>query len=266
MTKSQYITETYASTLEVIDFVISRTSDSLAEILTKALPLVAPIPNAVSIYYVSQTALSYNAVQAMAVAASIECMFFALTEVVLKSWELWHTDKQYKLPLIVSVIAFFTYFLLVMSLVYMLEVAVGHSIAPLAFPVVSVVAAIALGVTRWHKRNANRKPLTVRAAEKLTVTEKKPVTDKAIPVTVTTNTDTTNSDTEFDTDSHPADNQTTDNSKLTTKQRRHHLSSLLVTATATTDTVKQWAKQLNTSERTIWRDIQALTPTTSVGD
>ena len=70
------ITSTYNSILEVIDFIVGRTSESLAEILTKALPLVAPIPNAVSIYFVVQTALGYNLVQALAVAASVECMFF----------------------------------------------------------------------------------------------------------------------------------------------------------------------------------------------
>ena len=157
------ITNIYASILEVIDFVVSRTSDSLADILTKALPLVAPVPNAVSIYYVSMSTLDYNWVQALAVAASIECMFFALTEVVLKSWELWRTDKdEYWMPLAASVGAFVTFFLLVMGLVYTLEVSAGHSMAPLAFPVVSVVSAIALGVTRWHNRS-NKAVTTHRA-------------------------------------------------------------------------------------------------------
>ena len=146
------ITEYYNSFLSVLDFVVGRTSESLAEILTKALPLVAPIPNAVSIYFVSQTALKYNTVQAVAVAASVECMFFALTEVVLKSWDMWRNSKKTIVPLAISVSAFVVYFILVMALVYTLEVSSGHSLAPLAFPVVSVVAAVALGVTRWHKR------------------------------------------------------------------------------------------------------------------
>lgn len=150
--KVNTITQAYNNILEVIDFVVGRTSESLAEILTKALPLVAPVPNAVSIFYVSQTALQYNVVQALAVAASVECMFFALTEVVLKSWDLWRNNRKTVVPLAISVSAFIVYFILVMTLVYMLEVTSGHSLAPMAFPVVSVVAAVALGVTRWHKR------------------------------------------------------------------------------------------------------------------
>ena len=162
------ITEYYNSFLSVLDFVVGRTSESLAEILTKALPLVAPIPNAVSIYFVSQTALKYNTVQAVAVAASVECMFFALTEVVLKSWDMWRNSKKTIVPLAISVSAFVVYFILVMALVYTLEVSSGHSLAPLAFPVVSVVAAVALGVTRWHKRieTTEMESVTVAQLEK----------------------------------------------------------------------------------------------------
>lgn len=242
---AQRITDIYATILEIIDFIVSRTSDSLAEILTKALPLVAPIPNAVSIYYVSQTALEYNWIQALAVAASIECMFFALTEVVLKSWESWHTDKQEKLPLVVSVSAFCIYFILVMALVYTLEVTSGHSIAPMAFPVVSVVAAVTLGVTRWHKRNAaprrERRPVTVKMVT--------PDTQTAIaqPAAIVT-----------DSEHQPVTDTSTVDGKLTTSERRSRLSQLLTTAAATTDNVAEWARQFSASERTIWRDINAL--------
>ena len=246
---AQHITDIYATILEIIDFVVSRTSDSLAEILTKALPLVAPIPNAVSIYYVSQTALSYNWIQALAVAASIECMFFALTEVVLKSWESWHTDKQESLPLIVSISAFFIYFVLVMALVYTLEVATGHSKAPMAFPVVSVVAAVTLGVTRWHKRNTaprrERRPVTTKAA----------ITDTLSPAAAVA---TVTADPIAD-NLHP---QPTDapvnDGKLTANERRNRLSQLLTAATASTDNVAEWARQFSASERTIWRDINAI--------
>jgi len=242
---AQHITDIYATILEIIDFVVSRTSDSLAEILTKALPLVAPIPNAVSIYYVSQTALSYNWIQALAVAASIECMFFALTEVVLKSWESWHTDKQESLPLIVSISAFFIYFVLVMALVYTLEVTTGHSKAPMAFPVVSVVAAVTLGVTRWHKRNTaprrERRPITAKAT-----------TVDTSPVAIQTTVVATDKEQQQPTDTAVADG------KLTPDQRRSRLSQLLTTATATTDNVAEWARQFSASERTIWRDINAI--------
>jgi len=249
------ITNIYASILEVIDFIVSRTSDSLADILTKALPLVAPVPNAVSIYYVSMSTLDYNWVQALAVAASIECMFFALTEVVLKSWELWRTDKdEYWMPLAVSVGAFVTFFLLVMGLVYTLEVSAGHSMAPLAFPVVSVVSAIALGVTRWHNRS-NKAVTTHRAVTKrVSVPVATPV-ERAVAI-VTQET--------VSVDEKPGsvvDDEVTvakNGARMTVTDRRSKLSQMLDGVTATTDMVATWAKEFGASERTIWRDISTL--------
>lgn len=249
------ITNIYASILEVIDFVVSRTSDSLADILTKALPLVAPVPNAVSIYYVSMSTLDYNWVQALAVAASIECMFFALTEVVLKSWELWRTDKEeYWMPLAVSVGAFVTFFLLVMGLVYTLEVSAGHSMAPLAFPVVSVVSAIALGVTRWHNRSNKAVPASRTATKRVSVPVATPI-ERAVAIVTR---EAVGADEKSD---NVADDEVTaakNSSRMTVTDRRSKLSQMLDGVTATTDMVATWAKEFGASERTIWRDISTL--------
>lgn len=249
------ITNLYDSILEVIDFVVSRTSDSLADILTKALPLVAPVPNAVSIYYVSMSTLDYNWVQALAVAASIECMFFALTEVVLKSWELWRTDKnEYWMPLAVSVGAFVTFFLLVMGLVYTLEVSAGHSIAPLAFPVVSVVSAIALGVTRWHNRSNKAVTAHRTVAKRVSVPVVTPV-ERAIAIV------TEEAVSVAEKPDSVTDDEVTvikNGSRMTVTDRRSKLSKMLDGVTATTDMVTEWAKEFGASERTIWRDISTL--------
>ena len=264
----QRITGFYASVLEVIDFVVSRTSDSLAEILTKALPLVAPVPNAVSIYYVSQTTLRYNEYQAAAVAASIECMFFALTEVVLKSWEAWNADKRYRLPLIVSVVAFAVYFLLVMSLVYTLEVAGGHSLAPMAFPVVSVVSAVALGVTRWHRRSASVLPDPVSPVTTPVPASPDPVAPVTTPVPaspepvapVTTPVPASPEPVTPVTTPVPASPEPVSPvTPVSTSERRGRLAQLMKNVEVTKDLVTVWASVLGASERTIYRDIQALT-------
>lgn len=249
------ITNIYASILEVIDFVVSRTSDSLADILTKALPLVAPVPNAVSIYYVSMSTLDYNWVQALAVAASIECMFFALTEVVLKSWELWRTDKdEYWMPLAVSVGAFVTFFLLVMGLVYTLEVSAGHSMAPLAFPVVSVVSAIALGVTRWHNRSNKAVSASRTATKRVSVPVATPI-ERAVAIVTQ---EAVSVDEKLDSIVDDEVTATKNGSRMTVTDRRSKLSQMLDGVTATTDMVAAWAKEFGASERTIWRDISAL--------
>ena len=264
----QRITGFYASVLEVIDFVVSRTSDSLAEILTKALPLVAPVPNAVSIYYVSQTTLRYNEYQAAAVAASIECMFFALTEVVLKSWEAWNADKRYRLPLIVSVVAFAVYFLLVMSLVYTLEVAGGHSLAPMAFPVVSVVSAVALGVTRWHRRSASVSAEPLTPVTTPVPVSPEPVTPVTTPVSVPV-TPATPVTTPVSASPDPVspvttpvsvsvEPVTTPVSPVSTSDRRGRLAKLMKDVEVTKEVVSAWASVLGTSERTIYRDIRDI--------
>lgn len=160
------ISEFYNSILQIIDFVVGRTSDTLADIMIRALPLLAPLPNAISIYYVVQhDPLNYNTMQALGAAAALECMFFALTEVALKMWDGVQTNRRYIYALYVMVGLFVAYFALVLIMVGLLEVRHGNY-APLAFPFVSVVAAVALGCERWHKRNIQ---LAAEAAQSETV-------------------------------------------------------------------------------------------------
>lgn len=153
---TQAFTNLYDSLLFVIDFVVSRTSDSLAGILIKALPLLAPVPNAVSVWRISQHApLNYDTLQAGALAASVEGMFFALTEVVLNMFDGYLLDEdRYKWPLGIAVTILVAFFMLVEVIVYHIET---NPIA-CAFPVISLIAAVALGCARWHKRGATSQP------------------------------------------------------------------------------------------------------------
>lgn len=168
----EVISNFYDSVLKVIDFVVGRTSDTLADIMIRALPLLAPLPNAVSIFFISQHTLHYNTLQAFAVAAGMECMFFALTEVALKLWDKVYVDRRYAWPLGIMGGVFVGYFALVMWLVATLEVTQGNY-APLAFPIVSVVAALTLGCERWHKRNmaTAQRPIKRVAQKKDTIVQ-----------------------------------------------------------------------------------------------
>lgn len=146
------ITGAYDTFLHIVDFVVQRTSESLAGVLIKALPLLAPVPNAISIWRIVQDApLHYDRVQAFALAAAVEGMFFALTEVVLNMFDGYLDNAQrYRWPLVTSALAFIAYFALIMWVVAMVE----HSVVARAFPVVSLIAAIVLGCARWHSRNS----------------------------------------------------------------------------------------------------------------
>lgn len=148
---TQAFTNLYDSLLFVIDFIVSRTSDSLAGILIKALPLLAPVPNAVSVWRISQHApLNYDTLQAGALAASVEGLFFALTAVALDMFDGYLLDKnRYKWPLWIAVSLLIGFFGLVEVIVLFIET---NPVA-MAFPVISLIAAIGLGCARWHLRN-----------------------------------------------------------------------------------------------------------------
>jgi hypothetical protein len=45
---TEWVFDFYDGFLEIVDFIVQRTSESLAGILIKALPLLAPVPNAVT--------------------------------------------------------------------------------------------------------------------------------------------------------------------------------------------------------------------------
>jgi hypothetical protein len=151
---TQAFTNLYDSILFVIDFIVSRTSESLAGILIKALPLLAPVPNAVSVWRISQSApLHYDTLQAGALAASVEGMFFALTEVVLNMFDGYLIDKErYKWPLRIAGGLLIGFFLLVEVIVLFIET----NMVAMAFPFISLIAAVALGCARWHSRHATQ--------------------------------------------------------------------------------------------------------------
>lgn len=157
---TQAFTNLYDSILFVIDFIVSRTSDSLAGILIKALPLLAPVPNAVSVWRISQHApLNYDTLQAGALAASVEGLFFALTAVALDMFDGYLVDKdRYKWPLWIAVSLLIGFFALVEVIVLFIET---NPVA-MAFPVISLIAAIGLGCARWHQRN-QKTPQFVKA-------------------------------------------------------------------------------------------------------
>ena len=157
---TQTFTGFYDGILFIIDFIVSRTSDSLAGILIKALPLLAPVPNAVSVWRISQAApLHYDTLQAGALAASVEGMFFALTEVVLNMFDGYLLDKaRYKWPLWIAgglLIGFF-------ALVEVIVICIETNPVAMAFPFISLIAAVGLGCARWHQRN-QKTPQFVKA-------------------------------------------------------------------------------------------------------
>jgi hypothetical protein len=154
----QHIKRHYGAVVHVLWFIATETSDKGADIAARALALLAPLPNAVSVFNVSQVSLGYTRMQAFAFAMAMELALFAIIEVALHMWDGYLSNpKRYTVPLGASIVASVGVLVIVMSVVYHLEVkSGGHWILAL-LPLISMFAFVALGLKRWHERGAPSK-------------------------------------------------------------------------------------------------------------
>jgi membrane protein implicated in regulation of membrane protease activity len=148
----------YGWLLNLIGYIIGATSDQAAEIAARAMPLVVPIPNAISVYLVSQSHLGFNGWQALAFAAAIEISMFAVIEVALYIFDGYMEDKEkYKLPLWISIIACILVLVIIIVFVIVVELSVANGHPVLAMlSLLSAAAAVMLALKRWRKRDVER--------------------------------------------------------------------------------------------------------------
>lgn len=141
----------YGALIDLIGFIVDKTSDQGADIAIRALPIVSPLPNAISMYYVSQTALHFTDWQAKAFAAAMELALFGLFEVVLKMFDGWQKNpKRYSIPLrLATGIAVFVMFLIIGVVAF---VETDRPILA-TLPLFSAAGAAALSLRRWHAHN-----------------------------------------------------------------------------------------------------------------
>jgi hypothetical protein len=246
---TQAFTNLYDSLLFVIDFIVSRTSDSLAGILIKALPLLAPVPNAVSVWRISQHApLNYDTLQAGALAASVEGLFFALTAVALDMFDGYLIDKnRYVWPLRIAGGLLISFFVLVEVIVLFIET---NPVA-MAFPVISLIAAVGLGCSRWHLRN-QKTPQFVKAAKVAKVkveAEPQPQTLNSVTPILSENTA-----------DKPADNLSSVERMNAARQLKidTRRSTILNFLRETELPISEIANRLDVSTNTIRKDLEAL--------
>jgi hypothetical protein len=147
----------YRGVIDLIAFVVGHTSDQGADVAIRALPILVPLPNAISMYFVSKTVLGFTHEQALAFAAAIECAMFGLIEVSLHMFDGYLKDRRrYQWPFYISLSVVGLVTAIIIVLVYKLEVgASGHTILAL-LPVMSCASAVGLGLKRWHNRNENQ--------------------------------------------------------------------------------------------------------------
>ena len=147
----------YKWLMDFIGYIVGTTSDQAADIAARSLPIVAPLPNAISVYFVSQSALGFNEYQAIAFACAIEIAMFAVIEIALIMFDgLLKDERRYrgafKLSLGVSV------GVLILIILFVVFVEVSHeggNPVLAGMPLLSGASAIMLALKRWHLRNEN---------------------------------------------------------------------------------------------------------------
>lgn len=145
----------YGSIMDLLGFIVAETSDKSADIASRALPILAPLPNAISVFYVSQTALGFTPAQAIAFSASMECALFAMIEVCLMLFDGYDEDpNRYEKPF--KLVAWSTLGVMLVTILFVVFVELsqekGHPIMA-ALPLLSMFSAVGLAFRRWHLRN-----------------------------------------------------------------------------------------------------------------
>lgn len=147
----QWIKNFYGELINLVGFIVGETSDQSADIVIRALPLVAPAPNAISMFYVSQSVLGFNWWQAFTFATCVEFVLFGLFEGSLFMFDGYQLDaRRYKWPLVFSVFVSLMALVLIIKIVSSLET--EHSILAV-LPLLSAAGATTLALKRWHVRN-----------------------------------------------------------------------------------------------------------------
>lgn len=149
-TKYQSIRHHWAEILATLRYAVTQLADEAIEIAARAVMLAAPMPNAISMYNITQREQGFEPFQAFAFSLTLEIVVFLLVEIALVMWDGYLAKPDaYKWPftLMASVVVIAT--VIVIAIVYNLE---PHKIMAL-LPVISLCAFAAIGLKRWHERN-----------------------------------------------------------------------------------------------------------------
>lgn len=150
--------ELYKWLMEFVGYIVGTTSDQAADIAARSLPIVAPLPNAISVYFVSQSALGFNQWQALAFACAIEIAMFAVIEIALIMFDgLLSDERRYKGAFRLSLCVSVGVLALIIGFVVFVEISheKGHPVLA-GMPLLSGASAIMLALKRWHVRNEKR--------------------------------------------------------------------------------------------------------------
>lgn len=161
----------YDKSLGLITHFVTKLADEAVEMTARGVALAAPLPNAISMYNITQHDLGWSWVASFAFSLALEVVVFLLVEIALMQWDgyLAHPHR-YKAPFIGMIATVCVSVSVVMGFVFWLE---PHKIMAL-LPIISLCSFVGIGLKRWHEQNLSRdvKPAkSVKPAVKLTVNE-----------------------------------------------------------------------------------------------
>lgn len=146
----QLVRDHWDEILGTLRHIVTQFADEVVEVAARAVMLLAPLPNAISVYNITQSTMGFSGFQAFAFSMTIELVIFFLIEIALLMLTRWLQGK------LVYQWAFYGMSIVVLggtgiiiNLVYSLEV---HKVMAW-LPVISLCGFIAVGLKRWDARN-----------------------------------------------------------------------------------------------------------------
>lgn len=153
MSKYEIVRQHWDEILKTVRHIITQFADEAVEIASRLVMLLAPMPNAISLYNITQVQQGFSPFQALAFALTIEMESFFLIEVALLMLSGWLKGQhiyRYAFWAMCMVVLLGTG--IVINLVYALE---PHKVMAW-LPVLSLCGFIAIGLKRWDSKNYTR--------------------------------------------------------------------------------------------------------------
>lgn len=164
----------YSAVLGMVRYFFTQLADEAIEIAARAVMLAAPMPNAISMFNITQREQGFTGFQAFAFSLTLEIVVFLLVEIALIMWDGYLLKpRAYKWPFIIMTGVVLAATAIVVSMVYSLE---PHKVMAW-LPVISLCSFVAIGLKRWHERNQQK---AVEAVQTVVVPEVAPVNDDTI--------------------------------------------------------------------------------------
>lgn len=164
----------YRAVLGMIRYFFTQLADEAIEIAARAVMLAAPMPNAISMFNITQREQGFTGFQALAFSLTLEIVVFLLVEIALLMWNGYLANpRAYKWPFAIMTSVVLVATVIVVSIVYSLE---PHKVMAW-LPVISLCSFVGIGLKRWHERNTETSALPVQLT---VVPEVQPLADETI--------------------------------------------------------------------------------------